>query len=66
MIWMAVTPDELELPLAVEETAEKLGEKLGTTKNNVISRYRKATSGKNSGYRIVRIEDGPDDICREN
>ena len=32
MLWMAVTADKYELPLAVEDTQEKLARRLGITK----------------------------------
>ena len=34
MLWMAVTEDRYELPLAVEDTQEKLARRLGITKRN--------------------------------
>ena len=35
MLWMAVTADRYELPLAVEDTHEKLAKRLGISKGTV-------------------------------
>lgn len=35
MLWMAVTADRYELPLAVEDTQEKLAKRLGISKGTV-------------------------------
>lgn len=50
-LWMAVTADEYELPLIVENTATALGRKLGVTEDTVrVMEYR----GKNERYRRTR------------
>ena len=50
-LWMAVTADEYELPLIVENTAAALGRKLGVTEDTVrVMEYR----GKNERYRRTR------------
>lgn len=52
--WMAVTADEYELPLIVENTAAALGRKLGVSEDTVrVIEYR----GKNEMYR--RTNRGP-------
>ncbi len=56
-IWMAVTTDRLELPLAVADTARELGEMLGVSQNAICSRLCKGHSGKLLGYKIVKVED---------
>lgn len=44
-LWLAVTADEYELPLAVEDTAAALARRLGVSENTVRTvEYR----GKNS------------------
>ena len=58
-IWMAVTPDEYELPLAVADTANELEQMLGLNKG-AIRRYDQCT-GRYSGRRIVRVKKGEDD-----
>lgn len=53
-LWMAVTADEYELPLIVENTAAALGRKLGVSEDTVRTvEYR----GKNERYR--RTKKGP-------
>ena len=53
-LWMAVTADEYELPLAVEDTAAALARRLGVSENTVRTvDYR----GKNERYR--RTKKGP-------
>ena len=53
-LWMAVTADEYELPLAVEDTAAALARRLGVSENTVRTvEYR----GKNERYR--RTKKGP-------
>ena len=53
-LWMAVTADEYELPLAVEDTAAALARRLGVSENTVRTvAYR----GKNERYR--RTKKGP-------
>ena len=50
-LWMAVTADEYELPLIVEDTAAALARRLGVSENTVRTvEYR----GKNERYRRTR------------
>ena len=50
-LWMAVTADEYELPLAVEDTAAALARRLGVSEETVrVIEYR----GKNDMYRRTR------------
>ena len=52
--WLAVTADEYELPLAVEDTAAALARRLGVSEDTVrVMDYR----GKNERYR--RTKKGP-------
>ena len=52
--WLAVTADEYELPLAVEDTAAALARRLGVSEDTVrVMEYR----GKNERYR--RTKKGP-------
>ena len=49
--WLAVTADEHELPLAVEDTAAALARRLGGREDTVrVMEYR----GKNDRYRRTR------------
>lgn len=55
-LWMAVSPDVLELPFAVEETAEKLAKKMKTTKNNIVSKKFRGDNGTICGYKVVTVD----------
>ena len=59
IVWMAVSQDELRLPIAIADTAKELAELLGTTENNVKSSASKCKHGvyKNSRYIAVRIDE---------
>ena len=68
-LYMAVTADEYELPMVVEESAKKLSEKLGMNRRSVteeFSRMRRGVSrcnGKLRGYILKEVEvndDTPD------
>lgn len=61
-LWMAVTADEYELPIAVADTARELGEMIGSTKHNVETFVSKRCSGKECGRRIVRILNDEQDV----
>ena len=53
-LWLAVTADEYELPLTVENTAAELARRLGVSEDTVrVMEYR----GKNERYR--RTKKGP-------
>ena len=53
-LWLAMTADEYELPLAVENTAAELARRLGVSEDTVrVMEYR----GKNERYR--RTKKGP-------
>ena len=53
-LWLAVTADEYELPLAVENTAAELARRLGVSEDTVrVMEYR----GKNERY--SRTKKGP-------
>ena len=67
-LWMAVTADEYELPLIVENTAAALGRKLGVSEDTVRvmeyrlknERYRKTRKGPMPGfgtrYKVRKVE----------
>ena len=67
-LWLAVTADEYELPLAVENTAAELARRLGVSENTVRTmeyrgkneRYRKTRKGPMPGfgtrYKIRKVE----------
>lgn len=53
--WVAVTPDEYELPLFVADTARELAEKFGTTKHNVECNVDRGDNGRCSGRKFIKI-----------
>lgn len=56
-LWMAVSPDALELPIAVEHSSQMLAKKMGTTDGNIKSKATKGQSGKICGYKVVTVDD---------
>ena len=58
-LYMAITNDRLELPLCVEESPTALATMLGIHVDKVYAACvprRAQQSGKQRGYRIIRIE----------
>ena len=56
-IWLKVTSDELELPVAVADTAEQLAKMCVTTVGSIYSSVSKVRHGRESTpYRKVRVE----------
>lgn len=55
-LWLAVTPDELELPIAVADTAVELASRFGKKPNDISSAWHKKLSGKNLGFKVVKVE----------
>ena len=45
-IWLAITTDELELPIAVADTARELGKIVGKTENLICKTVNNYSSGK--------------------
>lgn len=54
-LWLAVEPDEYELPLAVADTARELGAIYGIRKDTVIDMVSKGKSGKISGRKFIKV-----------
>lgn len=54
-LWLAVTPDKYEFPIYIEDSAQALADKLGTTSNVVSSAISKNQSGKKTGRKIIKI-----------
>ena len=60
-IWMAVTPDKYELPVAVADTALELGRMLGLKGNAVSKIYCEHNKGmyhKWTQYKIIKLKVG--------
>ena len=67
-LWLAVTADEYELPLVIEDTAAALARRLGVSENTVRTveyrgkneRYRKPRKGPMPGfgtrYKVRKVE----------
>lgn len=67
-LWLAVTADEYELPLVIEDTAAALARRLGVSENTVRTveyrgkkeRYRKTRKGPMPGfgtrYKVRKVE----------
>ena len=58
-LYMAVTPDQYELPICVKDSPSELAEVLGITVNAVQSACapgKACKSGTKRGYRIIRVE----------
>lgn len=59
-LWLAVTPDKYELPIAVADTARELGRILGASGNLITKIYCMHNKGhyeKWTKYKIVKVED---------
>lgn len=69
MLWMAVTADEYELPLAVEKTARELAKRMFSTKSAILKNekrtrceaHRRKYTGKRNKfgqpYKVIRVEE---------
>lgn len=53
---MAVTSDELELPIAVETSLQMLAEKFKIDTSTILTSIRRNHSGKRRGYKFARVE----------
>lgn len=59
IVWLAITTDELELPIAVADTARELGKIIGKTENAIFKTVEHYKFGKNKRKKIcpyVRVE----------
>lgn len=54
--WMAVTPDEYELPLAVAQSSGELAEMLGMSPGAVLGCEAKNANGRNTGRKIIKFK----------
>lgn len=55
-IWVAVENDEYELPIFVEDSAEKLASKLGISRSAVNKRVDRKVQKIRSNYKIIKVE----------
>lgn len=56
-LWMKVSEDEYELPVAVEDTSVKLAQKMG-----VSAEWVRASARNDRYYKKIKIEDNEDDM----
>ena len=59
-VYMAVSPDRYELPIAVRDTAAELGKLFGISRTTVLSNIADGRSGVRRGAKFVKtyIEEG--------
>lgn len=57
-LYQAITPDELELPIYVAETADELAEFLGCNVSNVYRGIKLGNYRRRLGCKIIKIEIG--------
>lgn len=66
VIYLATTPDHLELPIAVADTPRELAGILGITKNAVnlgVYEYKRHSHrGQSRGYKIIKVEVADDEL----
>lgn len=55
-LYMAVTPDEYELPMCVCDTVKEIAEKFNVSRNVVLSSIAHNRSGATTGRKFVRVE----------
>lgn len=57
MLYLAVTSDKYELPIACESSAQELAKKFGVSSNLVSSSISKGLSGRYNGIKFVKCEE---------
>ena len=57
-LWLAVTNDELELPVYVERTAKELADKLEITITTVFRAVNRNWVTRKNNVKIIKIEVG--------
>ena len=55
-VWMAVSADKYELPIAIADTAKELAEMIGYKEQSVIHAIYRKTTGKKTGIIIYKVE----------
>lgn len=55
MLYMAVTADKYELPICVKDNVHDLAVWAGISDNTLSSNLSKNRSGKNRGYKFVKV-----------
>ena len=60
-IWMAVTPDEYELPIALEDSARKLADLIGVSESTVKGSELRDRDGHICGVKYVKVRNTDED-----
>lgn len=55
-VFMAVTPDKYELPIAIEDTAGKLARTLKIKEDTIYTGVRRKRSGLRLGMKFIKVE----------
>ena len=55
-LWMAVTADKYEHPIAIADTSTELAEMLGVAPDTIRTNLHRQKNGAVSGRRIVKVE----------
>lgn len=55
-VWILVTKDEFELPVAIADTAKELARICGVSNRTVISGALRSKSGKVKKSRYIKVE----------
>ena len=55
-LWMAVDADEYELPICVADSAQELADKFGVTDNTIRNCVMRGRSGRENGYKYLKVE----------
>ena len=56
ILYMAVTPDKFELPVAVADSLDEMEFMTGITKSNISCAITRRRSGKHIGIKFIKIE----------
>ena len=54
-LWLAVTADEYELPLAVTDSPRELAEIFGVSKSTIKSQAKRNSNGSLSGRKFMKV-----------
>lgn len=60
-MWMAITTDKYELPIAIGDTLKELAANLGVTENALCSNRSRKRNGKTNKYIVINIVLDEDD-----
>lgn len=61
MLWMKVTNDKYELPIAIAESAYELADMLGINANVIYSQMSHFKAGRTKSCPYIQIKEGDED-----